>query len=450
MPQDDQSTVDRVFAQLAVAEAKKSKKEDSRIHPLVGAVAVRDGKVIAQAHRGEGAPGEHAEFVLLERKLAAETLNGATVYATLEPCTSRNHPKIPCAQRLVERGVQRVVVGMLDPNPQIRGEGVLRLREARIAIDFFPPDLMSELEELNRHFVRVMRESLKEVPSTDLKKSLPPIRPLDEWYVQVNHVYWNRNFHLPPSAILAHLVEVIGGLSGVASRKKKPGVDLDQYLAKSIAWWLALCGKLGVRSVEAMLWDKFPSACAYCKEKPCLGQRCKQMKLEQPGPNWEALSAIGAVSQMPTRLGSWQEMFAEIYPPQQTASPGAAFGRLAEELGELAEAVRVFTAEPGYFLSEAADVFAWLMHVKTDLDEDRDVPFKSRGPKLESTFWQLYPDSCSDCGQRMCSCPPILASTIGRIAHEVPAGRGSFAGEGRFMPADKARKRFQSAAADAI
>jgi hypothetical protein len=164
------------------------------------------------------------------------------------------------------------------------------------------------------------------------------------------------------------------------------------------------------------------------------------MKLLTPGPNWEALATIGQRAELPTRLGAWQEMFAGIYPPQQVASPGAAFGRLAEELGELAEAVRVFTAEPGYFLSEAADVFAWLMHVKSDLDSDRDVPTRSRGPKLEATFWHLYPDSCSDCGQRMCACPPILASTIGRIAHEVPAGRGSFAGEGRFMTADRGPK----------
>jgi len=135
-------------------------------------------------------------------------------------------------------------------------------------------------------------------------------------------------------------------------------------------------------------------------------------------------------------------MFGRIYPSLQLESSGATFGRLAEELGELAEAVRVFSAEPGYFLSEASDVFAWLMHVKNNIDSERDVPIASRGAELEETVWQLYPDSCSDCGQKMCACPPILASTIGRIGHEVPTSRGTFEAQGRFITPDKARKLF--------
>jgi len=430
---------DRAWMELALAEARKSAPEDGRTHPKVGAVAVRDAQHLASAHRGQLHPGEHAEFTLLEGLLRDETLTGTTIFTTLEPCTRRGHPKVPCADRLLERGTTRVVIGMLDPNPEIRGSGVLRLREGRIAVEFFPQDLMLQIEELNRDFTRAQRSSVIGVdPLTP--RTVRADQGLNDWYVLVNSVYWNRNFHLRSSELLAHLVEVIGGLSCVATRKKKPGVDGDVYVAKAIAWWLALCGKVGLKSVEAMLWDKFPGVCAYCHQAKCLGADCAEMKAQQPGPRWETLAEIGRHSQPPKRLAEWQRMFGTIYPVQQVGSLGAIFGRLAEELGELAEAVRVFPAEPGYFLSEAADVFAWLMQVENTLDQE--VPRADRGRRIEASLARSYPDACADCGGRICSCPPILASTIGRIAHEVPTDRGTFDQAGRFSTPDKTRRLF--------
>ena len=60
-----------------------------------------------------------------------------------------------------------------------------------------------------------------------------------------------------------------------------------------------------------------------------------------------------------------------------------------------------------------------------------------------SKFAQLYPDACSDCGNKWCTCPPVLGSTIGRITHEVPTGRGVIGEAGRFMPVDEARRMFK-------
>lgn len=142
------------YMRLAIQEAKRCRAEDDRIHPHVGAVVVRDDQVLGSACRGDQASGEHAEFTVLEKKLPREALARSTVYTTLEPCTTRNHPKLPCADRLIERRVGRVVIGMLDPDQRITGRGVLRLRRAGIAVDLFPPELMSELEELNREFIR--------------------------------------------------------------------------------------------------------------------------------------------------------------------------------------------------------------------------------------------------------------------------------------------------------
>jgi len=151
---------DRKFAQLAIDEARKSVAEDDRLHPKVGVVVVKDGRVLATAYRGE-VLGCHGEYIALEKKLRDVPLSEATVYTTLEPCSRRNPPKIPCAERLVDRNIGRVVLGILDPDEGVHGRGQMRLRKAKIATDFFPSDLMAQIEELNRDFIRD-RESRSE------------------------------------------------------------------------------------------------------------------------------------------------------------------------------------------------------------------------------------------------------------------------------------------------
>lgn len=436
---------DRDYMRMAIDESRRCKGEDDRVHPMVGAVVVKDGIVLAKSYRGELSHGEHAEFTALEKKLGAEVLAGATVYTTLEPCTSRNHPKMPCAERLIERKVARVVIGMLDPNLSITGKGQRRLRDANIATDLFPSDLMAEIEELNREFARYQkRQDERPTISADTFRQ-NAARSLDDWYRISNRIFWNQNFQRESSAIFAHLVEVIGGLSALASNKRKAGNDPEAYIVKAIAWWLALCGKLGIRSVEDMLWDKFPAVCPYCQEGQHNNDVCTERKLAAGGPLWDQLATLGqrGVAYRPKRLKEWQLMFSKIYPAQQTEEFGPSFARLTEELGELAEAVRVFRAEPGYFLSEAADVFAWLMHIQNIIDSKAQVPSAKRGEALEMAFAKAYPDGCTAGGKRQCTCPPILPSTIGRIAHEVPTGRSAYTDEGRFMSADKASKFFQ-------
>jgi pyrimidine deaminase RibD-like protein len=145
---------EQTHMRLAIQEARRSRGEEGRIHPYVGAVVVRNGQVLGSACRGDLDPREHAEFSVLEKKLPSETLAACTVYTTLEPCTTRNHPKVTCADRLIERRVGRVVIGMLDPDQRITGKGILKLRRAGIAVDLFPQALMAELEELNREFTR--------------------------------------------------------------------------------------------------------------------------------------------------------------------------------------------------------------------------------------------------------------------------------------------------------
>lgn len=146
--------IERRYMELALEEARKCASEDDRARPKVGVAVIRNGTILASAHRGQLGQGEHAEFTALEKMLGEQSVAGAVVYTTLEPCTTRNHPKVPCVQRLIERKVARVVIGMLDPDPRISGQGVAALRNANIGVDLFPPDLMSEIEELNREFRR--------------------------------------------------------------------------------------------------------------------------------------------------------------------------------------------------------------------------------------------------------------------------------------------------------
>lgn len=438
MNSNDELDVGRYLG-AALEQARLCVGKDEATQPLVGAIVVKDGKLLASAFRGEQNKGEHAEFTALEKKLKDADLTGCTVYTTLEPCTTRNHPKVPCAQRLIERRVAKVVIGMLDPNPSILSRGVLQLRQAGIAVEFFSDSTMKSIEELNREF---MRKYLTAPPISSALIDTLSQQSMDDWYESINRLYWNRNFQRDANGIFAHLVEVIGSLSVLVSKKSDYGPTLHIYMAKAIAWWFALCGKVGVKSVSSMLWGKFPFACPYCHKVPHDNDECKVRKAASRGPDWESLQRIGAtkIARKPKTIADWQQMFAQIYPSSTTEDYAKTFAKLAEEVGELAEAVRVFPTAPGYFLSEAADVFAWLMKLNNMVEDN--VPKQQRGHALQRTLANAYPSRCRDCNSAVCACPPILPSTVGRIAHEVPSEFVSFADGGSFLTADKLSEVF--------
>ena len=106
---------------LEVAEQGRGYTEPN---PMVGAVIVRDGRVLAVGHtRPFG--GAHAEVVALEA--CGKAAEGATMYVTLEPCAHQGKTP-PCAPRLVEAGLRRVVVAVEDPTPKTAGKGLAHLR----------------------------------------------------------------------------------------------------------------------------------------------------------------------------------------------------------------------------------------------------------------------------------------------------------------------------------
>ena len=196
---------ERKWMELAVEQARNSRYEDDgRAHPRVGVVVTdKKGVPLTTAFRGQFELGNHAEFTALERNLKDHDLSGATVYTTLEPCTSRNEPKVPCASRLIERRVGRVVIGMLDPNQDIRGRGEWLLAQNRVQIGRFDSDLMEALLDLNRDFIReqqglgfritspapstIVTASDISVSGTYLNK---PTRDEVAVFVRQEYVYW--------------------------------------------------------------------------------------------------------------------------------------------------------------------------------------------------------------------------------------------------------------------
>src|SRR5690606_38529800 len=99
-------------------------------NPRVGCVLVRDGRIVGEGWHVRAGEG-HAEVNALRQ--AGELARGAAAYVTLEPCSHFGKTP-PCADALVAAGVSRVVAAMQDPNPQVAGRGLQRLREAGVEV----------------------------------------------------------------------------------------------------------------------------------------------------------------------------------------------------------------------------------------------------------------------------------------------------------------------------
>ncbi len=119
-------------------------------NPRVGCVIARNGEILSQGWH-ERAGAAHAEIIAIDG--AGDGIKDATVYVTLEPCSHHGRTG-PCADALVRAGVARVVVAMQDPNPQVCGAGIRRLRDGGIAVDCGV--LESQARELNIGYVSRM------------------------------------------------------------------------------------------------------------------------------------------------------------------------------------------------------------------------------------------------------------------------------------------------------
>jgi diaminohydroxyphosphoribosylaminopyrimidine deaminase / 5-amino-6-(5-phosphoribosylamino)uracil reductase len=134
-------------------------------NPLVGAVVVRDGRVVGEGWHGE-LGGPHAEVGALAA--AGEQARGATLYVTLEPCAHHGRTP-PCTEAVLAAGVRRIVIAARDPNPVARGGGDI-LRDAGLEVTYDVGG--AEARRLNAAFFHAFESRPRPRPWVQLKLAL--------------------------------------------------------------------------------------------------------------------------------------------------------------------------------------------------------------------------------------------------------------------------------------
>jgi nucleoside phosphorylase/NTP pyrophosphatase (non-canonical NTP hydrolase) len=275
----------------------------------------------------------------------------------------------------------------------------------------------------------------------------PDTYSLDGLYLMISSIYGEQNYHRSPSSTFAHFVEVCGMLTVHDKRKRNEGVSVEDALCKALGWFFPLMAKFRVASVEEMIYLKYPYVCPYCRLCPHDDGVCKTTRGVARTLDHSAVLEKREANRdrRPKRLSEWQLMFNRIYRRDLSDAKSArsTLG-LFEEIGELAEAVRVFERYPKYFAGEAADVFSYLMGIANEhqlkVQEEDKPPFD-----LETSLLTSYPGMCTQCGHQVCICPSIPESTVGRLAKEMdlPASGGLFAIE--YSKAEKRGKQIGDA-----
>lgn len=130
---------------LKLAELGKGRVSPN---PLVGAVIVKDNKIIGQGYH-EIYGGPHAEVNAINN--CKESPKGATIYVSLEPCSHFGKTP-PCADMIINSGVEKVVIAMEDPNPLVAGNGIKKLQNAGISVNV--GICQPQAQKLNRSFIK--------------------------------------------------------------------------------------------------------------------------------------------------------------------------------------------------------------------------------------------------------------------------------------------------------
>ncbi len=139
---------DLFFMKRALSLAAKAKGATSP-NPMVGAVIVKDGRIIAEDyHKKAGEP--HAEALAISK--AGKRAKGSTLYVTLEPCCHTDKRTPPCTKAIINSGIKRVFISMKDPNPKVFGKGIEELKNH--GIEVYSGILEEKAKKLNEAYIK--------------------------------------------------------------------------------------------------------------------------------------------------------------------------------------------------------------------------------------------------------------------------------------------------------
>jgi diaminohydroxyphosphoribosylaminopyrimidine deaminase / 5-amino-6-(5-phosphoribosylamino)uracil reductase len=199
-------------------------------NPLVGAVIVKDGKIIGEGYH-EYYGGPHAEVNAI--KNATEDVEGATIYVTLEPCSHYGKTP-PCAELLVNKKLSKVVISMIDPNPKVAGKGVEILKKNGIEVVI--GILEKEARKVNEIFLKYIRDKkpfciLKTAMTIDGKIATKTGESM--WITNEKSRSYVHELRNQVSGIMVGVNTIISDNPSLTTRLEHGGIDATRIIVDS-------------------------------------------------------------------------------------------------------------------------------------------------------------------------------------------------------------------------
>lgn len=277
---------DEAYMRLALQLAESTKGQTSP-NPVVGSVVVKNGEVIGMgAHLRAGT--EHAEVHAL--RMAGDKAVGATIYVTLEPCSHHGRTP-PCADLIIKKGIKRVVIAVLDPNPLVAGKGIKKLQKANIDVE--SGVLENEAFELNKvffHYIATRKPFVTLKTATSLDGKIATTTGESKWITGEEarmDVHQLRHEH---DAILVGIGTVLADNPSLTTRKTTGGknpirIILDEKLRVPLDSTI-------ITNKEAETWIVTTQVASNEKQAELLNLGVKIIKLNQDKIKINALLQI--------------------------------------------------------------------------------------------------------------------------------------------------------------